>query len=625
MRQQERTGSGPSAGAPDAPARTEAADPQSVVFALCRQACHAYGRPDLSRAVDLAEQRFREPHVRVVVLGEFKKGKSTLINALVGAEICPADDDVPTAVPTIVHHAEVEVAVAVQMGEDGTSVRSPVATGDLAELVTGASGEDPTVTVEVGLPRRLLSLGLQLVDTPGVGGLVSAHAAATRSVAASADAVLFVTDALQELTAPELEVLQQLAGVSRPLAVALTKTDVAPAWQRIRALDARHLEAADIRAEILPLAAPLRRRAQTTRDPALNTESGYDALVAWLSGLARSREHLAADAARSELTRIVRQLEQPLATEREVLEDPAQLAELLAHLEAARERAHQLETSSHGWQQLLGDRVGDVNSAIDHELRRRVRDLGRETEQRFGDLDPAEVWDEFEPWLRRRVADDVALVIADLQLRAAEVVDEVLERFADEEGRAMAGVPVGEQVLDAPLSTLAGLGVERLGTDKPSLVATGLAALRGVQGGALMFGMVGNMIGLAIAGPVLIGIGLVMGGRSLMEEQKRQLTARRQQARQAVRSYLDDVSFHVGKDVRDALRLLQRGLRDSLTERAATVRRTVTQTLEAAEQAATRGRTDAEVRRQDVTAELDRLARLEEEVARAFTVVRTNP
>jgi hypothetical protein len=624
VRQQERAASELTADARDEAAAADAPDPREVVFELCRQACEAYGRPDLSRVVDLAEQRWREPHVRVVVLGEFKKGKSTLINALVGAEICPTDDDVPTAVPTVIHHAEAQGAVAVRRAADGTATRSPLPTEELARIVTGEATVDAPTTVEVGLPRRLLSLGLQVMDTPGVGGLVSAHAAATRAAAASGDAVLFVTDALQELTAVELETLGRFAGASRPLAIALTKIDVAPAWRRIQALDARHLDAAGIDAEIFPLAAPLRRRALETGDPDLNVESGYDALVAWLSRLARSREQTAADASRSELTRIVRQLEQPLLSEREVLEDPSRLAGLVAGLQAARERAHQLESSSQGWQQLLSDRVADVTSAIDHDLRRRVRDIGRETEQRLGDLDPADVWDEFEPWLRRRVADDVALVLAELQDRATEVVDEVLERFSDEEGRTATGVPVGEQVLEAPMTTLAGLGVERLGTDKPGLVSTGLAALRGVQGGALMFGMVGNMIGLTIAGPVLVGIGLVMGGRSLVEEQRRQLTARRQQARQAVRSFLDDVSFHVGKDVRDALRLLQRGLRDALHERAATVKRTVTEALEAAEQAAAHGRVDNEARRADVEAELERLQRLEQELVRAFAVTRTS-
>src|SRR5690606_40618541 len=55
-----------------------------------------------------------------------------------------------------------------------------------------------------GLP---ISGGLVLVDTPGVGGLGSAHGAATMAAVAGADAVVFVSDAAQEYTRPELDFL----------------------------------------------------------------------------------------------------------------------------------------------------------------------------------------------------------------------------------------------------------------------------------------------------------------------------------------------------------------------------------------------------------------------------------
>ena len=55
----------------------------------------------------------------------------------------------------------------------------------------------------------MLRTGLCLVDTPGVGGLESAHGIITLSALDLAEAVLFVTDAGTELTAPELEFLKR--------------------------------------------------------------------------------------------------------------------------------------------------------------------------------------------------------------------------------------------------------------------------------------------------------------------------------------------------------------------------------------------------------------------------------
>ncbi len=61
--------------------------------------------------------------------------------------------------------------------------------------------------VEVGLPNPFLERGITLVDTPGVGGLNAAHAAATLAFLPSADALIFVTDASAELSRPELDFL----------------------------------------------------------------------------------------------------------------------------------------------------------------------------------------------------------------------------------------------------------------------------------------------------------------------------------------------------------------------------------------------------------------------------------
>ena len=54
--------------------------------------------------------------------------------------------------------------------------------------------------VEVGLPHRMLRTGLAMVDTPGVGGLDSAHGFLTLGALRYAKGVVFVTDAAQELT-----------------------------------------------------------------------------------------------------------------------------------------------------------------------------------------------------------------------------------------------------------------------------------------------------------------------------------------------------------------------------------------------------------------------------------------
>ena len=68
-----------------------------------------------------------------------------------------------------------------------------------------------------------------------------------------------------------------------------------------------------------------------------------------------------------------------------------------------------------------------------------------------------------------------------------------------------------------------------------------MVALKSAYGGALMFTMLGSLVGVAL-GPIGLGIGLVMGHKGLRDEKKRQLQQRRAQAKNAIRRYCDEVT-----------------------------------------------------------------------------------
>ena len=70
------------------------------------QGTRAYGREDLAERLSSARRLLTDSTVMVHVVGEFKQGKSSLVNALLTAPICPVDDDIATAVSTEVRYAE---------------------------------------------------------------------------------------------------------------------------------------------------------------------------------------------------------------------------------------------------------------------------------------------------------------------------------------------------------------------------------------------------------------------------------------------------------------------------------------------------------------------------------------
>src|SRR5579859_5514610 len=139
---------------------------------------------------------------RVVVVGEKKRGKSSLINALLRRPgLLPVDSDIATSVHVTVFAAPVEQALVVdETHQDGF----PVSLADVAEYAaldpnTKEMRHPGVREVSIGLRDPLLDAGLDLVDTPGVGGLVAGHAALTLAALTMADALLFVVNGSGEL------------------------------------------------------------------------------------------------------------------------------------------------------------------------------------------------------------------------------------------------------------------------------------------------------------------------------------------------------------------------------------------------------------------------------------------
>ena len=241
-----------------------------------RTLCEQQSRSDLVARLGHTTRRLADPSVRVLVVGEFKQGKSQLINALVNAPVCPVDDDLATSVPMEVRYGATPSAAllvaSTAMSADGGFAEPEeraVPIDSLATAIVGRPADRWDARAVVGakalLPRQILKDGLVFVDTPGVGGLASSHAASTLAALPTADAVILVSDASSEFTAPEITFLRQALAACPTVVCVLSKTDLFPDWRRVRDLDARPPRAArPPDADLPPLLEPAagRRRAR---------------------------------------------------------------------------------------------------------------------------------------------------------------------------------------------------------------------------------------------------------------------------------------------------------------------------------------------------------------------------
>ncbi len=201
---------------------TVPADPDPLLLALDELAALA-AADDQARLAD-GRARLAAQRLRVLVAGEAKRGKSTLVNALLGRPLLPTGVTPLTALATTVRHGTGEHVLA--RYRDGRQERGALA--DLGDLVTerGNPGNRralASVTVVVDAP--VLARGAELVDTPGTGSVHAHNTAEAQTALDTMDAAVFVLTADPPVSASERDLLTRVTGRSVRTFVVLNKAD----------------------------------------------------------------------------------------------------------------------------------------------------------------------------------------------------------------------------------------------------------------------------------------------------------------------------------------------------------------------------------------------------------------
>ena len=585
-------------------------------------------RADLRRRLEQTKERLLDPSVRVIVVGEFKQGKSQLVNALVNAPICPVDDDIATAVPTSVRYGEHPAAFVLSQRSSsgtietgGTVERDEVAVPELADYVSerATPDRDREVTgAEVLLPRKLLRSGLTLIDSPGVGGLTSAHALTTLAALPSAHAMLFISDASQEFTEPEIQFLRHAMRISPNVACVLTKTDLYPQWRQVEELNRAHLAKIDPDITVFPVSSQVRLAAVETSDRELNAESGFPELIGYLrNDIVGRAELLQRRSTAADLLSTIEHVRLAIDSELSALQNPEKTPEIVAQLEATKNRADELRRISSRWQTTLNDGVTDLIADMEHDLRDRMRSIQREAEDSIDEGDPGPVWDQFVEWFERRVSAAVTDTFVWTQERATWLSEKVARHFTEDEvALPIINVDDTRDVLDT-VGDVATLDSGRLGAMQKFYIG-----LKGSYGGVLMVGIITGIIGMSIINPLSLAAGAVIGRKAYKDDTEARLQRRRNEAKGLIRRQIDEIIFQVGKQLRDRLRIVQRTTRDHFTTIADEHHRSLADSVLAAQKAATMYATERDHRVTALRRDLERVDALTRR-ARAIDTVST--
>lgn len=385
-----------------------------------------------------ASERLAGGGFRLAVLGAFKRGKSTLLNALLGDALLPMGALPVTSVITEVQRGpKLRILVSFRDKPDAETSRE-----QLASLVTQAENPDNEKgvrVVRVEHPSLRLPEAGVLVDTPGVGSTFASNTETTRQFMSRVDAALFVVATDPPISSEEVAFLHQIREQASKVLVVLNKADrfAADELAQIEAFTRARVSAATgepARVFVLSAKDALDETRTGAKPPAL---AGLESEVVEL--VRRLRRPLQLQAALRATQRACASLHpQVVAQGRALVASDAELATMAAKARELRAMREQRERDlTHVWE----GRIDDLRESILSSMTRFVQEATPRVLTRMREviarLEPSvdlreraralvrdEIAGEVESWYaaeEERLASEVRLVEGESRRRSREI------------------------------------------------------------------------------------------------------------------------------------------------------------------------------------------------------------
>jgi len=223
----------------------------------------------------------------VACVGQFKRGKSTLLNALIGEAVLPTGVVPVTSVPSVIRYGG-SLAARVRFENAGWI---NIGVDDVEEYVSEEKNPENAKRVaglEVFIPCPLLKTGMCLVDTPGLGSIFAGNTAATHAVMPHVDAAIVVIGADPPLSGEELQLVEIVAEQVDDLLFVSNKADRVNDVERRAAIDfARGVLQSRLRREV----ATVFEVSALERMEGRGASRGWDPLVRALQNLVSNSGH----------------------------------------------------------------------------------------------------------------------------------------------------------------------------------------------------------------------------------------------------------------------------------------------------------------------------------------------
>ncbi len=413
---------------------------------------------------DIAVRR-EQTSFTVAAVGEFSRGKSTLLNRLLGEDVLPVGDLPTTAILTRIRHGARRVGCRVL--PDKTRQDIDPSAEVISQFRADAAGQDPEGVLQIDLPNAWLdATNLVLYDTPGAADLTGRRAALAVEAIARCDGAMVVVNATMPCSMTEMEFVHDhiISKRTPHVAAAITKLDLIPSNERQALI-------AHIASKMHEISPSIEIWTVQGSDDipeidgaaisAAGASSIRDRLSSWSSdpSIAALRNIRAAAQLRSLLTSAVSLLDQQASSARLSKQEQEN---------AIRLQKMSIERAAMDWEDLritLDRRSSETERWVHASLSKVLPEVVEDMRQSLGRTSNPKAWweQEFSYQLRRHVKSMSASLVQQLDQRVAAdhawLDSEVRNRFhlqglAPRQEKPMSGLTLPDLVPAKPLSDL---------------------------------------------------------------------------------------------------------------------------------------------------------------------------
>ncbi len=398
----------------------------------------ALGLTDRDSCLEMQE-KLAANTFNLVVVGQFKRGKTCLINALLGAGILPTSVVPLTSIVTVLTYGETLDAKV--FFNDGRILDIPVAS--LQEYVTESGNprnEKEVREVVVLYPSPYLKDGVRLVDTPGVGSVYSHNTDVAYRYLPKSDAALFLMSIDQPVSSAEIDFLNDVREYADRIFFLLNKIDYLPAEEVGRALSfaketLEQIMGPDLK--VFPVSAKMALQAKDDNSADALQQSGLPAFTAVLERflLQEKGKVLLTSAARNLLKVLSRSR---LETELELKSLKTPVEDMREKIEAFEKKKAELAAERQSFdvlfraeieRRIISELDGAVNKLKSRLLSEMESDFNQYCEQ-CGELSLKELNDALEGFVRDRIQAEFSAWQEQEDERLAQAFDSICRQFA---------------------------------------------------------------------------------------------------------------------------------------------------------------------------------------------------